>query len=70
VDKNVSYSKQTVMSTGLDQKGKVVVSMGLEKVIERIEKEGEDKITGILQDAEKQAALLLQNAQQRIDELN
>jgi V/A-type H+-transporting ATPase subunit E len=58
------------MSTGLDQKGKVVVSMGLEKVIERIEKEGEDKITGILQDAEKQAALLLQNAQQRIDELS
>jgi V/A-type H+-transporting ATPase subunit E len=44
--------------------------MGLEKVIEKINQEGEEKITGILQDAEKQAVQLLQNAQQRIDELS
>jgi len=42
--------------------------MGLEKVIENIQKEGKEKITGILQDAEKQAAQMLESKQQTIDE--
>ncbi len=33
--------------------------MGLEKVIEKIQKEAEEKITSILQDAETQAAQIL-----------
>jgi V/A-type H+-transporting ATPase subunit E len=41
--------------------------MGLEKVIERIQREGEEKINSILQDAEKQAAELLQKTQKNLD---
>ncbi len=42
--------------------------MGLDKVIENIQKEGKEKITGILQDAEKQATQILQSKQKTIDE--
>jgi V/A-type H+-transporting ATPase subunit E len=42
--------------------------MGLDKVIENIQKEGKEKITHILQDAEKQAALILEAKQKTIDE--
>jgi V/A-type H+-transporting ATPase subunit E len=42
--------------------------MGLEKVIENIQKEGKEKITSILQDAEKQATQILQSKQKMIDE--
>ncbi len=42
--------------------------MGLEKVIEKIQKEGKEKITSILHDAEKQAAQILQSKQKTIDE--
>lgn len=44
--------------------------MGLEKVIERIEEEGAEKITGILQDAERQAAEILRAAQKTLDALS
>jgi V/A-type H+-transporting ATPase subunit E len=42
--------------------------MGLENVIEKIQNEGKEKVTGILQDAEKQAAQILQAKQKMIDE--
>jgi len=42
--------------------------MGLEKVIENIQKEGKEKITGILQDAEMQAAQIIQTKQKTLDE--
>jgi V/A-type H+-transporting ATPase subunit E len=42
--------------------------MGLDKVIENIQKEGKEKITHILQDAEIQAALILEAKQKTIDE--
>ena len=38
------------------------------KVIENIQKEGKEKVTSILQDAEKQAALILETKQKMIDE--
>jgi len=41
--------------------------MGLEKVIERIDKDGEEKIRNILQDAEKQAAQILQTMQKTLE---
>jgi V/A-type H+-transporting ATPase subunit E len=44
--------------------------MGLEKVIEEIQKEGKEKIAGILQDAEKQAAQILKTKQKIIEELS
>ena len=44
--------------------------MGLEKVIEKIQKEGKEKITSMLQDAEKQAAQILQTKQKIIEELS
>jgi V/A-type H+-transporting ATPase subunit E len=43
--------------------------MGLDKVIERIQSEADVKIKGILQDAEKQAAEILQQKQRSLDEL-
>ncbi len=46
------------------------MSMGLEKVIEKIQKEGKEKITSILQDAEKQAAQILQTKQKMVEELS
>jgi V/A-type H+-transporting ATPase subunit E len=46
------------------------MSMGLEKVIEKIQEEGKEKITSIIQDAEKQAADMLQNKQQMLEELS
>jgi V/A-type H+-transporting ATPase subunit E len=42
--------------------------MGLDKVIENIQKEGKEKVTHILQDAEKQAVLMLEAKQKMIDE--
>jgi vacuolar-type H+-ATPase subunit E/Vma4 len=42
--------------------------MGLDTVIENIQKEGKEKITHILQDAEKQADLILEAKQKTIDE--
>jgi V/A-type H+-transporting ATPase subunit E len=42
--------------------------MGLDKVIENIQKEGKEKITSILHDAEMQAAQILQSKQKTIDE--
>jgi len=42
--------------------------MGLEKVIENIQKEGKEKIQSILQDAEKQTAQLLQTKQKIVDD--
>jgi len=42
--------------------------MGLEKVIEKIQKDGEEKITHILQDAEKQAAGIIQTKQRLVNE--
>ncbi len=42
--------------------------MGLDKVIENIQKEGKEKIRSILQDAEKQAAQIIQTKQKLIDE--
>jgi len=42
--------------------------MGLEKVIEQIERDGEEKIRMLLQDAEKQAALHLQDTRTKIEE--
>jgi len=47
---------------------KDVKSMGLEKVIENIQKEGKEKIQSILQDAEKQTAQLLQTKQKIVDD--
>jgi len=44
------------------------MSMGLEKVIENIQKEGKEKVTNIVQDAEKQAALILEAKQKMIDD--
>jgi V/A-type H+-transporting ATPase subunit E len=46
------------------------MSMGLEKVIEKIQKEGKEKTTSILQDAEKQAAQILQTKQKMVEELS
>jgi V/A-type H+/Na+-transporting ATPase subunit E len=46
------------------------MSMGLEKVIEKIQKEGKEKATNILQDAEKQAAQILQTKQKMVEELS
>lgn len=43
--------------------------MGLDKVITRVEHEGEDTINKILADAEKQAAETLAKARQNVDEL-
>ena len=43
--------------------------MGLEKVIEKIEKEGEEKIKNIIQDAKKQAEQTIKNTQKEIDEI-
>lgn len=40
--------------------------MGLEKVIERIQKEGTEKTTAIITDAEKQAAQMLKSKQQTL----
>lgn len=42
--------------------------MGLEKVIENIQKEGKEKINSILHDAETQANQILQTKQKTIDE--
>jgi len=42
--------------------------MGLEKVIEKIQKEGTEKITTIITDAEKQATQILQTKQKTIEE--
>ena len=42
--------------------------MGLEKVIERIEKEGEEKVKSIIKDAEKQADQIIKNSKKSIDE--
>lgn len=42
--------------------------MGLEKVIEQIEKDGEEKIRNLLQDAEKQAGQILQKMQNELEE--
>jgi len=42
--------------------------MGLEKVIEQIEKDGEEKIRNLLQDAEKQADQILQKTQKELEE--
>jgi len=42
--------------------------MGLEKVIENIQKEGKEKINSILHDAETQANQILQKKQKTIDE--
>jgi V/A-type H+/Na+-transporting ATPase subunit E len=47
-----------------------VVSMGLEKVIEKIQKEGEEKISTIRQDADKQAAQILQTTKKNIEEVS
>jgi V/A-type H+-transporting ATPase subunit E len=44
--------------------------MGLEKVIEKIQREGKEKTTDILQDAEKQAAQILQAKQRTLDEVS
>jgi V/A-type H+/Na+-transporting ATPase subunit E len=44
--------------------------MGLEKVIEKIQKEGEEKTSIILQDAEKQASQILQTTKKNIDEVS
>jgi V/A-type H+/Na+-transporting ATPase subunit E len=44
------------------------MSMGLDKVIENIQKEGKEKITSILKDAERQAAQILALKQKMIDE--
>jgi V/A-type H+-transporting ATPase subunit E len=44
------------------------MSMGLDKVIENIQKEGKDKINSILHDAEIQAAQILQTKQHLLDE--
>jgi V/A-type H+-transporting ATPase subunit E len=41
--------------------------MGLEKVIERIDKDGEEKIATILQDAEKQAVQILLGMQKTLE---
>ena len=45
-----------------------VVSMGLEKVIEKIQKEGTEKVTTIITDAENEAAQILQTKQKTIEE--
>jgi V/A-type H+-transporting ATPase subunit E len=42
--------------------------MGLEKVIEQIEKDGEEKTRSLLQDSEKQAAQVLQTMQRDLEE--
>ena len=44
--------------------------MGLEKVIEKIQKEGTEKVTAIINDAEKQAAEMLQTKQKMLEELS
>ncbi|DAC72498.1 MAG TPA: hypothetical protein DSN98_04995 [Thermoplasmata archaeon] len=44
--------------------------MGLEKVIEKIQKEGKEKIAVILQDAEKQVEQILQTKQKMLDEIS
>jgi V/A-type H+/Na+-transporting ATPase subunit E len=44
--------------------------MGLEKVIEKIQKEGKEKVSNIIQDAEKQAAQMLQTKQKAVEELS
>jgi V/A-type H+-transporting ATPase subunit E len=46
------------------------MSMGLEKVIEKIQEEGKEKIKSLLQDAEKQAADMLQTKQNMLEELS
>jgi V/A-type H+-transporting ATPase subunit E len=43
--------------------------MGLENVIEKIQNEGKEKVTTILQDAEKQAAQMLRTKHTMIEEL-
>lgn len=43
--------------------------MGLDKVIENIQNEGKEKVTSILQDAEKQATLILETKRKMIDEV-
>jgi V/A-type H+-transporting ATPase subunit E len=42
--------------------------MGLEKVIDQIEKDGEEKIRNLLSDAEKQAAQILQTKEKELEE--
>ena len=44
--------------------------MGLENVIEKIQKEGNEKVTALITDAEQQAAQILKNAQQQLKELS
>lgn len=44
--------------------------MGLENVIEKIQKEGTEKVTAIISDAEHQAAQILKTAQQQLKELS
>lgn len=44
--------------------------MGLENVIEQIQKEGTEKVTALITDAEQQAAQILKNAQQQLKELS
>jgi V/A-type H+-transporting ATPase subunit E len=59
-----------VLEHALMHKKSKVVSMGLEKVIEKIQNEGKEKITSIIQDAEKQAAQILQTKQKTLEELS
>jgi V/A-type H+-transporting ATPase subunit E len=44
--------------------------MGLEKVIEKIQEDGKEKIKNILKDAEKQVAQILQSKQKMVEELS
>jgi V/A-type H+/Na+-transporting ATPase subunit E len=51
-----------------NQQGRIVWSMGLEKIIEKIQKESEEKIRQILQDAETQATQILQEKQKIVEQ--
>jgi len=46
----------------------IVVPMGLDKVIERIEKEGDERGKSVIRDAENQAEQIIQKARKTIDE--
>jgi V/A-type H+-transporting ATPase subunit E len=46
-----------------------VVPMGLDKVIERIEKEGDEKVKSIIRDAENQVEDIIKKAKKTIDEM-
>ena len=48
--------------------GRIDRPMGLEKVIEQIEKDGEEKTRKLLQDTEKQAAQILHTMQRELEE--